>query len=407
MPIQKPFFLLTTDFCLHKDDSMVLSLSTRHKWVLQSEIRNMSIECDRVGGINLSQGVCDTEVPLDVRRGAQDAIDRGINTYTRYDGLPELRKAIADKQQRFTGMAVNSESEVVVSAGATGALYCACLALLNPGDEVIVFEPFYGYHISTLVATQAVPVYVKMEPPDWTFTYEALEKVGTPRTKAIIVNTPANPTGKIYSQGELEMVARFAAKHDLFVFTDEIYEHFLYDGNRHIAPATLPGMAERTITISGLSKTFSITGWRIGYSICDARWAQTIGYFNDLIYVCAPAPLQMGVARGLMTLEPGYYDGLAQIYQSKRDKLCHALSNAGLEPFIPQGAYYILANITQLPGANSKEKALYLLQKTGVACVPGAAFFHDESGEGLARFCFAKEDDIIDKACRRIEMLRL
>jgi aminotransferase len=243
----------------------------------------MSIECDLIGGINLSQGVCDTEVPLPVRLAAREAIDAGINTYTRYDGLAELREAIAAKQERFTGMHVDPEKEVVVSAGATGALYCACLALLNPGDEVIVFEPFYGYHISTLVATQAVPVYVKMEPPDWKFTYEALENARTPRTKAIIVNTPANPTGKIYTRGELEMVARFAAEHALFVFTDEIYEHFLYDGRRHVAPATLPGMAERTITISGLSKTFSITGWRIGYSICDARWAQTIGYFNDLM----------------------------------------------------------------------------------------------------------------------------
>ena len=173
---------------------MSLQLSSRHEWVMQSEIRNMSIECDRVGGINLSQGVCDTEVPFDVRRGAQEAIDQGVNTYTRYDGLPELREAIAAKQHRFTGLAVDPESEIIVSAGATGAMYCACLALLNPGDEVIVFEPFYGYHISTLVATGAVPVYVPMEPPDWTFSYEALERARTPRTRAIIINTPANPT---------------------------------------------------------------------------------------------------------------------------------------------------------------------------------------------------------------------
>jgi len=380
----------------------MLKLSSRHALVMQSEIRNMSIECDRVGGINLSQGVCDTEVPIEVRRGAQEAIDRGINTYTRYDGLPELRQAIADKQRRFTGMAVNPEGEVVVSDGATGALYCACLALLNPGDEVIVFEPYYGYHISTLAAAGAVPVYVRMEPPDWSFSRDALERARTPRTRGIIVNTPANPSGKVFTRPELEIVAQFAEKFDLFVFTDEIYEHFLYDGHRHIAPATLPGMAERTITISGLSKTFSITGWRIGYCLCDEKWAKVIGYFNDLIYVCAPAPLQMGVAEGLNALGDEYYDGLSRMYTAKRDRICDALTKAGLIPYIPQGAYYVLADISRLPGENSKQRAMYLLRKTGVACVPGMAFYHDNSGESLARFCFAKEDAILDEACQKI-----
>ncbi len=380
----------------------MLKLSSRHALVMQSEIRNMSIECDRVGGINLSQGVCDTEVPIEVRRGAQEAIDRGINTYTRYDGLPELRQAIADKQRRFTGMAVNPEGEVVVSDGATGALYCACLALLNPGDEVIVFEPYYGYHISTLAAAGAVPVYVRMEPPDWSFSRDALERARTPRTRGIIVNTPANPSGKVFTRPELEIVAQFAEKFDLFVFTDEIYEHFLYDGHRHIAPATLPGMAERTITISGLSKTFSITGWRIGYCLCDEKWAKVIGYFNDLIYVCAPAPLQMGVAEGLNALGDEYYDGLSRMYTAKRDRICDALTKAGLIPYIPQGAYYVLADISRLPGENSKQRAMYLLRKTGVACVPGMAFYHDNSGESLARFCFAKEDAILEEACQKI-----
>ena len=285
---------------------MKLQLSERHAWVLQSEIRNMSIECDRVGGINLSQGVCDTEVPPVVRQGAREAMDQGINTYTRYDGLVELRQAIADKQRRFTGMAVDPEGEIVVSAGATGALYCTCLALLNPGDEVIIFEPFYGYHISTLVATGATPVYVPLCPPDWSFQRESLERAWTSRTRAIIVNTPANPSGKVFTAEELQTIAAFAVHHDLFVFTDEIYEHFLYDGCRHLPPALLPGLGERTITISGLSKTFSITGWRVGYALGDARWLQTIGHFNDLVYVCAPAPLQIGVARGLNALGDDY-----------------------------------------------------------------------------------------------------
>lgn len=384
---------------------MTLQLSDRHAWVMQSEIRNMSIECDRVGGVNLSQGVCDTEVPAEVRYAAKQAIEEGINTYTRYDGLLELRKAIAAKQARFTSMRVDPELEIIVSAGSTGAMYCACLALLNPGDEVIVFEPYYGYHISTLIATQASPVYVRTEPPDWSFSAEALERACSSRTRAIIVNTPANPSGKVFDRTELETIANFAEKHDLFIFTDEIYEHFLYDGRRHIAPATLPGMRERTITISGLSKTFSITGWRIGYCICDRKWAKVIGYFNDLVYVCAPAPLQMGVAAGLNALGGAYYGELSRIYAAKREKICDTLAKIGLTPHVPQGAYYVLADMSSVPGADSKEKAMYLLRKTGVACVPGMAFFHDDGGENLARFCFAKEDDVLDEACARLTTL--
>jgi len=382
-----------------------LKLSTRHEWVMQSEIRNMSIECDRVEGINLSQGVCDLEVPTTVRQGAQEAMDAGINTYTRYDGLSELRQAIAHKQKLFTGMEANPETEIIVSAGTTGAFYCVCLALLDPGDEVVLFEPYYGYHISTLVATQAVPVYVRMEPPDWTFSDRDLEKVLSPKTRGIMINTPANPSGKVFTEKEMERLATFAAQHDLFVFTDEIYEHFVYDGNRHISPATLPRMKERTITISGLSKTFSITGWRVGYSICDAKWAQTIGYFNDLVYVCSPAPLQMGVARGLMELPADYYARLAIEYVDKRDKICEALSQARLEPYVPQGAYYVLADLSRIPGKNSKEKAMNLLRQSGVACVPGEAFYHDAAGENLARFCFAKENTVLEEACRRIGKL--
>ncbi|MBA4423962.1 MAG: aminotransferase, partial [Syntrophus sp. (in: bacteria)] len=215
----------------------------------------------------------------------------------------------------------------------------------------------------------------------------------------------ANPSGKVFSRDELELLAVFAKKHDLFVFTDEIYEHFLYGECRHIPPATLPGMKERTITISGLSKTFSITGWRIGYCICDARWTTEIGFFSDLVYVCAPAPLQSGVAKGLRELGADYYRGFSMIYREKRDKICDALARANLPPNIPDGAYYVLADISQLPGKNSKERAMYLLQETGVACVPGEAFYHDDAGENLARFCYAKEDNVLDEACRRIERL--
>jgi aminotransferase len=382
---------------------MPLELSKRHEWVLQSEIRNMSIECDKACGLNLSQGVCDTEVPLPVRTGAREAIEKGFNTYTHYAGLIELRQAIAAKQLAFSGMNVDPASEIVVSAGATGSFYCACLALLNPGDEVIIFEPFYGYHVSTLVATGGVPVYVRMEPGSWTFSDADLEAAVSLRTRAIMINTPANPSGKVFSMDELKRLAHFAEKHDLFVFTDEIYEHFVYDGLKHIAPATLPGMRERTITISGLSKTFSITGWRVGYSISDPRWTQTIGYFNDLVYVCSPAPLQMGVASGLMSVGNEYYVKISNEYKNKRDKICASLQKVNLTPHVPQGSYYVLADISRVPGLNSKERAMHILRETGVACVPGQAFYHDDSGEDLARFCFAKEDIILDEACRHLE----
>ena len=385
---------------------MSLNLSKRREWVAQSEIRNMSIECDRVGGINMSQGVCDLEVPPQVLAGAKQAMDSGINIYTRYDGMQELREAIAKKQQHFTGLEVDPEKEIIVSAGSTGVLYCVCLALLNPGDEVVVFEPYYGYHMKTLIATQAVPVYVRTVPPGWSFGEEELESVLTSKTRAIILNTPSNPSGKVFTRAELELISKFAEKYDLFIFTDEIYEHFVFDGREHIAPASLAGMKERTVTISGVSKTFSITGWRIGYCICDARWTQTIGYFNDLVYVCAPAPLQIGVAKGLMELEPEYYTRLSREYQEKRDRFCSVLSSAGLEPYVPQGAYYVLADVSSLAGKTSKERAMNLLSETGVASVPGEAFYHDDAGESLVRFCFAKEDAIIDEACRRIEKLK-
>ena len=384
---------------------MTLSLSKRADFITQAEIRVMTIECEKVGGINLAQGVCDTEVPLPVRRGAQFAIDKGVNSYTRFDGLAELRQAIAGKMRDYNGIIADPETEVTVSGGSTGSFYCACLALLDPGDEVIVFEPYYGYHVNTLEAVDAVPTYVTMQAPDWTFSRAELERAVTPRTKGIMVNTPANPSGKVFGLTELAWVAEVASEHDLFVFTDEIYEYFLYDGKRHVSPGSLPGMAERTITISGYSKTFSITGWRIGYSVSDARWAHMIGYMNDLVYVCAPAPLQCGVAAGINEMDGDFYRSLAEEYARKRDRICGALEKVGLFPSIPQGAYYVLADVSRLPGKNSKDRAKHILAKTGVASVPGSAFFHGADGENLVRFCFAKTDEELEEACRRLERL--
>jgi aminotransferase len=374
---------------------------------MRSEIRNMSLECDRLNGINLSQGVCDTEVPAAVARGARDAIREGHNTYTAHTGIVELRDTIARKIRTHYGLEVDAENELVVSAGATGAFYSACMALCDPGDEIVLFEPFYGYHLSTIGATGLKPKFVSMAPPDWTFRMEDLAAAIGPRTRGIMICTPANPSGKVWSEAELRTVGQLAIERGLWIFTDEIYEHFVYGGRRHICPATMPGLRQRTIAISGLSKTLSITGWRIGYSVSDASWATAIGYFSDLIYVCAPAPLQAGVARGLAQMDRAYFDRLSCQYRVKRDKLCSALRAAGMEPYVPQGAYYILANTENIPGRTPKDRAMFLLENAGVASVPGDAFYHARGGENLARFCFAKQDAVLDEACRRLEKFAL
>jgi aminotransferase len=370
-----------------------------------SEIRAMTQACVQAKGLNMAQGVCDTPVPPVVLRAAAQAMECGKNVYSRFDGLPELRQAIAKKLAQYNGILADPETEVTVSAGATGSFHCACLALLNPGDEIILFEPFYQYHISALLAVEAIPVTVKMRVPDWTFSIADIECASTPRTKAIIVNSPGNPSGKVFSRQELESIATIAQQHDLFVFTDEIYEYFLYDGRTHVSLASLPGMADRTITIGGYSKTFSITGWRIGYSVAAARWAQAIGAMNDLLYVCAPTPLQAGVAMGIQELPDSFYRDLARDYQRKRDRFCQALANAGLTPSIPQGAYYVLADSSRLPGTRGKERAMFLLETIGLAGVPGEAFFSGADGRQFIRFSYAKIDSNIDDACRRLARL--
>jgi len=379
--------------------------SQRSQLIVQSEIRNMTLECNRVGGINLAQGVCDTDTPREVIEGAHQAALDGINAYTRYDGLPILRQAIAKKFQEFNRLDVDPEGEVVCSAGATGAFYCACMALLNPGDEVIVLEPYYGYHVNTLLAMEAVPVFVSMHPPEWELDLEAVKEAIGPRTRAIVVNTPSNPSGKVFRRQELKALTDLAVDHDLFIFSDEIYEYFVYDDRQHVSPFSFSDARDRVIVISGYSKTFSITGWRIGYAVCDKTWARMIGYMNDLVYVCAPAPLQVGVAKGIDQLSGEFYRRLVQQYQAKREMMVRGLREGGLYPHVPQGSYYVLADVSSVPGKDSKEKALHILKECGVASVPGSAFYHD-GGEDLVRFCFAKKDDILKLACDRLSRLR-
>lgn len=373
--------------------------------IIQSEIRAMSVECDRVGGINLAQGVCDTDLPPFVADAAITAIHQGHNIYTRLDGIESLRQAIAAKLERYNGISADPDSEVLVTSGATGALYAASLALLNPGDEVILFEPFYGYHVNTLLSLRVQPVPVALSAPDWKLDLDALRSAITPRTRALIVNTPCNPSGKVFHLDELQAVADLAIQHDLFVFTDEIYEYFLFDGTCHISIATLPGMAERTITISGLSKTFSITGWRIGYLAASRQWIPSIGYFHDLTYVCSPSPFQHGAAAGLVELPDSFYAELSTEYQLKRNQLCGALADAGLTPSIPEGAYYVLADASRVPGETAHKKARHLLAATGVAAVAGSAFFTQGRGENILRFCFGKKPEDLDRACAALRSL--
>ena len=384
---------------------MTRHINQRMADMAHSEIRAMTQACVNAKGLNMAQGVCDTPVPPVVLRAAEQAMEQGKNVYSRFDGLLELRQALAMKLLRDNGITADSETDITVSAGATGSFHCACMALLSPGDEVIILEPYYSYHINALQAVEAVPVRVKMQAPDWSVSVAELERAITPRTKAIIVNSPGNPSGKVLSLQELETLAALAQQHDLFVFADEIYEYFLYDGRTHVSIATLPGMAERTITLGGYSKTFSITGWRIGYSIASAQWAKAIGAMNDLLYVCAPTPLQAGVAVGIRELPSSFYRDKARDFQRKRDQFCAALTKAGLTPSIPQGAYYVLADASRLPGTTGKERAMFLLERIGLSSVPGEAFFSGPEGSRFIRFSYAKRDADVDDACRRLAKL--
>ena len=384
----------------------VPKLSERALGIAQSEIRVMSVECERVKGINLAQGICDTEVPLPVRRGAHEAIDGGHNQYTRMDGIAGLRDAIAKKMKRYNGIACDPETEVVVTGGSTGAFLSTCLSLFEAGDEVILFQPYYGYHVQTLEMLNVVPRFVELRPPSWEFAKEELERTVTTKTRAIVVNTPGNPSGKMFSREELGWIAEIAASRDLFVITDEIYEYFRYDGREHISPATVDGLRERTVTISGFSKTFSVTGWRLGYAVAAPKTANAIKYFSDLTYICGPSPLQWGVMCGLEELSDEFYNELNAEYATKRRLLCNTLREVGLTPFEPQGSYYVLADASGLPGRDSKERAMHLLHTAGVATVPGEAFMKSGGGN-LLRFCFAKKMGELEEACRRMERVEI
>lgn len=381
-----------------------MKLGSRLASLVISDIRSMSLACDAVSGINLGQGICDLPTPPLVADGARAAITANKVVYTAPDGIAPLRAGVAAKVHARYGLTYDPASEVVITSGATGGFAAACLALFDPGDEIILFEPYYGYHLNTVIALGLAPVLVPMMPPDWAFNADALRRAVTPKTRAIVVCTPANPSGKVWSATELDALAALCEELDILAITDEIYEHILFEGAQHVPLATRAQARARTVTLSGFSKTFAVTGWRLGYLTAPAELARRITVTHDLLYVCAPTPLQHAMVAGL-AMPASYYTDLAAAYEKKRTILCDALADAGLTPYIPRGAYYVLADIRRLGMKTSKEAAMALLERVGIASIPGTSFYRDPVGESLVRFCFAKEDSVLEESARRLRAL--
>jgi aminotransferase len=364
----------------------------------------MSRECERLGGINLGQGICDLPTLPELIEGATDAIRASKATYSKFEGIDILRERIAGKMAHYNKVKADPATEVVVTVGSSGGFMSAAMATLNAGDEVILFEPYYGYHLNTLRILGFVPTFVPLQAPDWSIDFDQLRAAFTPKTKAVVLCTPSNPAGKMFSRAELEVIGAMCREHGAWVFTDEIYEYIVHDGRKHVSMASIDEFRDLTITVSGFSKTFSITGWRIGYVVADARVAGPIGLMNDLFAICAPTPLQWGVARAL-EIGDDYYVNLAADYTKKRDMLTAALTESGFKPYPPQGAYYMLAEIPE-GIADSAECARLLLEQARVASVPGTAFFESETGKRMLRWCFAKDFESLEQACERIRAFR-
>jgi len=381
-----------------------MKLSSRAQNIAQSEIRAMSILCNEKKGLNMAQGLCDLEVPAPVLEGAKEGMDVGKNTYTSAYGNYKLRAAIAKKQNDFYDQGIEVDN-ILVSLGATGAFYATAMSLLNEGDEVILFEPYYGYHVATLKSIGCKIKYMRTTPPNYEIDFNELKSAISKETKAVLICNPSNPSGKVYTKEELEELSDIINDNNLFLFSDEMYEHFIYDGLEFNSVLSIEGLKDRTVVISGFSKIYSITGWRLGYAITSKEVVDAASAFNDLVYVCPPAPLQQGILKGLNELPKSYYTDVAKEHQVKRDKFIKALNDAGLKAEYVKGAYYVLADISKLEGADDKEKVVNLLEKTGVATVPARAFYQDSEGINLARFCFSKKDAELDEAIERLKRL--
>ena len=385
-------------------------ISKRVQGFTESVIREMTRVNNQHDGINLAQGMPNFPPPKEIIEAAHRAIDGDFHQYAITWGAPRLRQAIADKYRKFYGMEIHPDRNVTVCCGSTETMLATLMAVLNPGDEVIIFEPFYENYGPGCIIAGAVPIWVPLEPPDFGFDPDRLARAVTPRTRAIVFNSPNNPSGKVFSRAELQQIADVCLKHDLLAITDEIYEHIVYDGAQHIPIATLPGMAERTITISGISKSYSVTGWRIGYAVASAELSLGIRRAHDFITVGAPHPLQEAAVTAL-NLPDSYYVYLRESYQARRDLLFGKVEEAGFRAFKPRGAYYILTDVAHwLPEygcADDHEFAMFLVKKIGVATVPGSSFYSTKDlGRTKIRFCFPKTDDMLIEAGRRLQKLR-
>jgi aminotransferase len=371
----------------------------------ESVIREMTRLCATHGGINLAQGFPNFPAPSEVKDAAKRAIDADINQYAITWGSKNLRDALARTYGALYAMEVDPETMLTVTCGSTEAMISTLLAICDPGDEVIVLEPFYENYGPDAAISSATPVFVPLRPPTYRFDPDELARAFTRRTKAIIVNTPNNPTGRVFTRAELETIAALCREHDVIAVTDEIYEHIRYEG-KHIPIATLDGMADRTVTISGASKTFSVTGWRVGWIVASAELTSAIRKVHDFVTVGAPAPLQEGIAAAL-ELGSSYYDRLATQYRARRDHLVRILEAAGFSPNTPEGAYYVLCDIRPFGFDDDVAFARWLVRDVGVAGVPGSSFFaRAELGRHLIRFTFCKTADVLDEAGSRLAQAR-
>lgn len=376
----------------------------------ESVIRDMSRQALQYGAVNLSQGFPDFAAPAELKKAACAAIEADFNQYAITWGSKNLREAIAAKTKWNLGLEVDPDREVVVTCGSTEAMIATMLGTLNPGDEVILFEPFYENYGPDSILTEVTPRYVTLHTPDWTFDPDELRAAFNEKTKAIIITTPHNPTGKVFTREELRLIADLCIEHDALAFTDEIYEHIWYPDEtrdvRHVAMATLDGMRERTVTINGMSKTYSVTGWRIGYAIAAPEITDAIRKVHDFLTVGAAAPLQeAGVTALNMPLS--YYDYLQQFYQKRRDFLLGVLEESGFKCFKPDGAYYIMTDISEFGFANDVEFTKHMVREVGVAVVPGSSFYrHPELGAQQVRFCYCKKDETLEAAAERLRKLK-
>jgi aminotransferase len=386
--------------------SSKIRVSTKASSFTESVIREMTRLADLHGAINLGQGMPDFPAPDEVKEAARAAIAADRNQYPTTWGTAEFREAIAAKYARDYEMVVDPETEVCVTCGSTEAMVASMLGVLDPGDEVVVFEPYYENYGPDAVISGAAPRYVPLRPPDWTFDDAELRAAFSDRTRAVILNSPNNPAGKVFSRGELTAVAELCIRHDAVAITDEIYEHIIYDGVRHVPIATIPGMQERTITVSALSKTYAVTGWRVGWAIAPAAMMGGIRAVHDFLTVAAAAPLQdAGVVA--LGLPASYYEGLAREYSERRDLMLRVLGDVGLKAPAPAGAYYVMADISDLGYTDDVAAAIDLVERVGVATVPGSSFFsHPELGRHLLRFAFCKRRETLEEAGERLASLR-